>query len=118
MTVDLYDFQQQAIDETYMAMAQGYRHPMLQLPTGGGKTETAVKIVQRALAKRKRVVFVVPAIELIDQTVARFAKYGVTSVGVMQADHSATDRSQPVQVASVQTLARRPLPETDLVIVD
>lgn len=117
-TLALYDYQQQGIDETYRAVGAGRRRPLLQLPTGAGKTETAVKIIQRALAKRRRVVFVVPAIELIDQTVARLAKYGVTNVGVIQADHPGTDRTQPVQVASVQTLARRMLPETDLVIVD
>src|SRR5690606_25364577 len=117
-TLALFDYQQQGIDETYRAVAAGRRRPMLQMPTGAGKTETAVKIIQRALAKGKRVVFVVPAIELIDQTVARLAKYGVTCVGVIQADHPGTDRTQPVQVASVQTLARRMLPETDLVIVD
>lgn len=114
----LYDYQQQGIDETYRAMAAGRRRPMLQMPTGAGKTETAVKIIQRARAKGKRVVFVVPAIELIDQTVDRLARYGVTCVGVIQADHPGTDRTQPVQVASVQTLSRRMLPETDLVIVD
>lgn len=118
MTVELYDFQQQAIDDTYRSMATGHRHPMLAMPTGAGKTETAVKIVQRALAKGRRVTFVVPAIELIDQTVARFAKYGVTTVGVIQADHPGTDARQPLQIASVQTLARRALPDTDLVIVD
>ena len=117
-SLQLYDYQQQCIDEAYAALARGRRRPMLQLPTGAGKTETAVKIIQRALAKGRRVVFVVPAIELIDQTVRRLAKYGVTCVGVIQADHPGTDRTQPVQVASVKTLARRSLPETDLVIVD
>lgn len=116
--LQLFDYQQQGIDETYRAVGAGRRRPMLQMPTGAGKTETAVKIIQRALAKSKRAVFVVPAIELIDQTVERLAKYGVTCVGVIQADHPGTDRTQPVQVASVQTLARRRLPETDLVIVD
>lgn len=114
----LYDYQQYGIDEAYRALAAGRRRPMLQLATGAGKTEVAVKIIQRALGKGKRVVFVVPAIELIDQTVARLSKYGVTRVGVIQADHPGTDRVQPVQVASVQTLSRRMLPETDLVIVD
>lgn len=116
--LQLYDYQQQGIDETYRAVGAGRRRPLLQMPTGAGKTETAVKIIQRALAKSKRVVFVVPAIELIDQTVARLAKYGVTTVGVIQADHPGTDPQQPVQVASVQTLSRRRLPDTDLVIVD
>ena len=39
-------------------------------------------------------------------------------VGVIQGKHPLEDWSKPVQVASVQTLMRRDLPETDLWIVD
>jgi superfamily II DNA or RNA helicase len=43
----------------------------------------------------------------------------VVDVGVIQAMHELTDpTSCPVQVASVQTLMRRDVPKTDLVIVD
>ena len=91
---------------------------MLQAPTGFGKTLTAAHIIQRALDKGKRVAFVVPALSLIDQTVAAFEAEGIRSIGVMQGIHDRTDRDQPVQVCSVQTLARRKRPEVDLVIVD
>jgi DNA repair protein RadD len=43
---------------------------MVQLPTGAGKTRLAAEIIRGALAKGKRVAFVVPALSLIDQTVA------------------------------------------------
>jgi superfamily II DNA or RNA helicase len=65
------------------------------------------RIIQRALDKGKRVAFVVPALSLIEQTVAAFEAEGIDRLGVMQGIHERTDRNQPVQVCSVQTLARR-----------
>jgi len=91
---------------------------MLQAPTGFGKTLTAAHIIQRALDKGKRVAFTVPAISLIEQTVAAFEAEGIHSIGVMQGIHERTDRDQPVQVCSIQTIARRKRPDVDLVIVD
>jgi superfamily II DNA or RNA helicase len=91
---------------------------MLQMPTGAGKTRLAAEIIRGALAKGKRVVFVVPALSLIDQTVAAFEAEGIHCVGVVQGFHPRTDRDQPVPVCSIRTLARRKRPEVDLVIVD
>jgi DNA repair protein RadD len=91
---------------------------MLQAPTGFGKTLTAAWIIQMALDKGKRVAFVVPALSLIDQTIEAFEAEGIHCVGVMQGIHPRTDRDQPVQVCSVQTLARRRRPEVDVVIID
>jgi superfamily II DNA or RNA helicase len=91
---------------------------MLQAPTGFGKTLTAAHIIQRALDKGKRVAFSVPALSLIDQTVAAFEAEGIDCIGVMQGIHERTDRDQPVQICSVQTIARRKRPDVDLVIVD
>lgn len=107
-----------AIDHLKASIRSGKRRPLVCLPTGAGKTLTAAHIVAGARAKGNRVCFVVPAIALIDQTVEAFAAEGIYDVGVIQADHPMTDATQPVQVASVQTLARRPLPDTDVVIVD
>ena len=91
---------------------------MLQAPTGFGKTLTAAHIIQRALDKGNRVIFSVPALSLIDQTVAAFAAEGIRSVGVMQGYHPGTDGEQPVQVCSVQTLARRQKPGAAIVLID
>jgi DNA repair protein RadD len=60
----------------------------------------------------------VPALSLIDQTVTAFEAEGIHCIGVMQGNHERTDRAQPVQVCSVQTLARRKRPAVDLVLVD
>lgn len=92
---------------------------MFQLPTAGGKTIIAAEIVRSAREKSKKVLFIVPAIALVDQTVERFYAHGVDEVGVIQAQNERTDWSQPVQVASVQTLQRRErAPEADVVVID
>lgn len=115
---DLRPYQTTAIELIWRAMAEGRRRPVLMMATGAGKTKTAAEIIRRALSKGKRVVFIVPAIVLIDQTVMEFWKEGIRDVGVIQGNHPMTDYSKKVQVASVQTLSRRKLPDTDLVIVD
>jgi DNA repair protein RadD len=110
--------QELGLTSVRLSLATGHRRPILMLPTGGGKTLLAAHIVQRALDKGNRVTFCVPTISLIDQTVKAFWDEGIQNVGVIQADHPMTNSWRPVQVASVQTLARRDLPTTDLVIVD
>lgn len=110
--------QQAAIAMLRRSLGTGHRRPMVQAPTGFGKTILAAHIVQGALDKGNRVCFVVPAISLIDQTVRSFHADGIEAVGVMQGIHEMTDRTQPVQVASVQTLMRRPKPDVNVVIVD
>lgn len=109
-----------AIDMLGQSLARKqHRRPMLDLPTGAGKTVIAATIIKRARGKGKRVLFVVDALSLIDQTVQAFYAEGVEDIGVIQADHPMTDWSKPVQVASVQTLrSRNQMPPSDLVIVD
>lgn len=110
--------QERAIASLRMAMASGKRRPMLQLPTGAGKTFIAANIINMARAKGNRVCFCVPAISLIDQSVQEFYREGITDVGVIQADHPMRDYSKPVQIASIQTLQSRGVPDFDLIIVD
>jgi DNA repair protein RadD len=111
-------YQDRAIAELRASLASGKKRPMLQLPTGSGKTLMSAHIVQGALGKGRRVAFVVPALSLIDQTVAAFEAEGISAIGVLQGIHERTDWSQPAQVCSVQTLARRKKPNVDLAIID
>jgi DNA repair protein RadD len=53
------------------SLRSGHRRPIIQSPTGSGKTVLAAAIVEKALAKGKRVIFTVPKLSLIDQTVER-----------------------------------------------
>jgi len=114
----LRDYQEQTISQLRKALGAGYKRPVVQAPTGAGKTVIAAAIIKMAREKGRKVIFAVPALTLIDQTVERFRQNGITDLGVIQAQHDLTDYSQPVQICSVQTLARRNIPKADLVIID
>jgi DNA repair protein RadD len=100
------------------ALAAGRRRIMVQAPTGFGKTIIAASIASRIYNGGKRAIFTVPALSLIDQTVEKFYADGVRDVGVIQANHTLTNYTRPIQVASVQTLQRRKIPPADLVMID
>lgn len=110
--------QTRAIDLLRQSLGKGHRRPMLQAPTGFGKTLLAAAIVDGALRKGNSVCFCVPALSLVDQTVQAFWAEGITDVGVIQGAHEMTAAFRPVQVASVQTLMRRDLPAADVVVID
>ena len=48
-----------------------------------GKTRLAAEITQRMVRRGKRILFVVPALELIDQTARAFYTEGITDIGVI-----------------------------------
>lgn len=118
MKFTLNPHQELAIDMLRRSLASGHKRPMLQAPTGAGKTILSAAIVEGALRKGNPVLFVVPFLSLVDQTVEKFSEQGISSVGVMQGYHPQTDGEQPVQVASVQTLMRRSLPDAGIVLID
>lgn len=100
------------------SLGRGSKRPMICLPTGSGKTKFAAAIVDGALSKNKRVIFTVPAVSLINQTVESFEAEGFDDIGVIQADHPRQNFGSPVQVASAQTLMRRFIPDADVVVID
>lgn len=114
----LREHQLRAMGMLRQSLRAGNRRVVVAMPTGAGKTRLAAEIVNGALLKGNRVAFTVPAISLIDQTVQMFESEGIDAIGVMQGNHVRTDRSQPVQVVSVQTLSRRQRPDADVVVVD
>jgi hypothetical protein len=116
--MELRDYQQQTIDQLRQSLQAGKKRPVVQAPTGAGKTIIAAAIVNMARKRGKKVIFAVPFLSLINQTVERFFQNSIFEVGVMQGDHGMTNPNMPVQVCSVQTLARRNIPKADLVIVD
>jgi len=118
MQHELRDYQEAAVTKLRDSIAKGNRRLLLQMPTGAGKTATAASIIRSALGMDKRVIFTVPALSLITQTINSFNRDGIFDIGVMQGMHELTDASASVQICSVQTLARRQIPEADLVMID
>lgn len=112
-------YQSEAIRRVYDAIRAGSNRVCLAAPTAFGKTVTSARIVSDAVGRGRRVAFCVPAIDLVDQTVAAFEAQGIGPIGVIQADHPRALPDAPVQVCSVDTLARRGVPEGySVVIVD
>lgn len=120
MSIVLRPFQATGIEHVKSAIRAGNRRVLLCIPTGGGKTLTAGAIIQSAIAKGSRVLFVAHRKELIDQSVTALYRLGVHPVGVIRAGDPRKDLSRLVQVASIQTLARRPHldPPPDIVVID
>ena len=119
MISELRPYQTECIDNIRQSIRGGVRRLVVQAATGAGKTKIAAAIVDGALSKGNRMAFVVPAIALIDQTVESFWAEGIRDIGVIQASHSMTDWSKPVQICSIQTLrARAAWPEAKTVIFD
>lgn len=118
MSLTLRPYQHRAISDLRLAFRDGARAPLLVLPTGGGKTIVMAEIM-RGLADRGRSALVlVHRRELIAQTAAKLALAGVEH-GIIAAGVQPTD--QPIQIASVQTLARRLAhvsASPDLILID
>jgi len=107
------------IDQIRSSFLAGAKKTVLQGSTGFGKTLISAEIISSALAKGKRVMFTVPRITLVDQAIEAFEAHGIDRIGVIQANHPRKDDAAPVQVASIDTLARRDITfKPTLVIVD
>lgn len=116
-------YQAELLKRIDAAIAAGKRRPLVQLPTGGGKTVVFVEQVRRAAERGLRVLIIVHRVELIHQTAAKLHAAGV-DFGVIAAGFPPRPGAR-VQVGSIQTLDARAfrsrkieLPPADLIIVD
>jgi superfamily II DNA or RNA helicase len=118
--ITLHPYQLQAVAEIRQAYQARHRSVLFVLPTGGGKTVLFSHITREAAARGNRVGILVHRAELLRQASASLQALGVPH-GLIAANRS-MDLSRPVQVASVQTLARRlrhiPPEFFDLLVID
>ena len=118
MAISLRDYQLNAVESLRSAYRDGARRPLLQLPTGGGKTVVFCYVAQSAVSKGVPVLVLVHREELLTQCSRKLTELGVHH-GLIAPGYSRTP--DPVQVASVQTLIRRMSTMTwrpGLIIVD
>ena len=102
----LYPFQERMVAETRAALAE-HGSAVLVLPTGGGKTIVAADIAQRAVARGSPVLMLVHRRELVRQAVDTLSE-AVPHVEIgVEAAGWASKPWAPLQVASIQSLARR-----------
>lgn len=113
----LFPDQEHGVSLLRQSFATGHRTPMFQAPCGYGKTVVAGHIIESALAKGKRVGFIVDRLTLVDQASAHLDEVGIDH-GVIQNNHWRTNYAKPVQIISAQTLAQRKPWDFDLALVD
>ncbi len=93
---------------------------ILHAPTGAGKTVISSAIIQSAIQKNRRVIFLAHRKELITQCSGKLDDLGVPH-GIIMGAHPRSLPHLPVQVASIQTLVgrikKKPM-QADLIIID
>ena len=115
--VELREYQSRAATRLRESLRGGNRRIVLVSPTGSGKTVMASHLIRSAVERGNKAIFLAHRKELIDQASRKLDAMGVDH-GVIRANHKRRRPWSEVQVASVQTLVRRPHVEARLVIVD
>jgi superfamily II DNA or RNA helicase len=108
-------YQARAFQNLRNSLARAKR-ALLYSPTGSGKTEIGMALVKGARAKGKRVAFLCNRVQLVEQTSRRFTQAGI-SHGLIQGGNTARIY-EPVLIASIHTVAKRGLPDVDLIVID
>ena len=97
----------------------GHKNQLVMAPTGSGKTYLGLRICNEAMQRGKRAVFLCDRTTLINQTSAVADQYGLYNHGIVQAQHWRRRPQELLQIASVQTIAKREFwPECDVLVVD
>lgn len=109
--------QEKAVEMVRQSLRSGKKRPMLAAPCSFGKTITAAYMLSEAAKKGKRGIFICDRVKLVQQALTAFDAHGL-NVGVMQGDHDRTNPWAKIQIASIQTISRRKMPEFDFAIVD
>jgi len=118
MSLALREHQQKVIDALRDGFKAGHRSQLLYAPTGFGKTEVAIHLMQATANKQNRCAMILDRIVLVDQTSLRLDKYSIPH-GVYQANHWKFNTTERIQICSAQTLeSRSEFPDIDLLIVD
>lgn len=112
----LRDYQNNAIEQLRDGFRQGHRAQLLVLPTGAGKTTVASKLIHGAVEQTNRVLFMAHRKELVEQAKERLHQFGIKPGVIMSGWKQRANMA--VNVASVQTLLRRELPDAKIIVVD
>ena len=104
--LQLRDYQDAAIDALREGFKNGLKSQVLYLPTGGGKTEAAIYLLESTRVKGNKSAMILDRIILCDQTSQRLSRYQIDH-GVMQSGHWRYRPYEHIQVCSAQTLEKR-----------
>ena len=106
MALELREHQVEALERVKQGFEAGHTRQLLYAPTGAGKTEMAIAMMDEYAKNYQRSAMVMDRIVLVEQTSLRLGKYKIDH-GVLQAGHWRYKPSERIQICSIQTLARR-----------
>ena len=116
--ISLRPHQEKAIEMLRESMRKGHKRIVLAAPCSFGKTRVAAWMLAEAAKNGIRGVFICDRVKLVQQALDDFDEHGL-DVGVIQGDHWRWNPSALIQIASIQTLARRKQKlEFNLAVVD
>ena len=98
--------QERAITMLKHSIRKGNSRLVLAAPCSFGKTRVAMEILKNTAKNGKLGIFICDRVKLVDQALEEFDRAGI-SCGVIQADHWRTNPNAQIQIASIQTIARR-----------
>lgn len=111
-------YQERSLEALRQGFIDGHQSQILYMPTGSGKTESAISLLLATLNAGNRSAMILDRRLLCDQTSARLDKYDIDH-GVLMAGHWRYRTDKHIQVCSAQTLeARGSFPGLKLLIVD
>ena len=116
MTFTLYPYQADGVEALRASLRTGHRRVLAVCPVGGGKTVVFSTILASAVARGGKGLVLVHREELLDQASDKLTRCGVAH-GIIKAGRK-PQPCWPVQIASVQSLLRRPVPPASLVVID
>ena len=117
----LREYQKDWIYDIFAAWEGGFRSVLAQLPTAAGKTVCFAYISNDFFREGKKVLVIAHRLELVEQAAEKLSEVTGESIGIIK--HGFKMHSERmIQVASIQTLARRNLseilPDVGLLICD
>lgn len=116
--LQLFSYQEGILAKLRDGFAQGHRVQMLVAPTGAGKTEMAIAVMEATKDRGNRAAMILDRVVLCDQTSERLQKYKIDH-GVIQSGHWRYRPYEPIQICSAQTLEKRGnFPGLKVLIVD
>jgi superfamily II DNA or RNA helicase len=118
MGLNLRPYQAEILEALRKGFAAGHRSQILYLPTGGGKTECAIALLEATKIKGNKAAMLLDRIILCDQTSQRLDKYKIEH-GVLQSGHWRHRPYENIQICSAQTLEKRgSFPDLKILIID
>lgn len=114
-------YQNDAVEAVWSALKRK-AHPVVELPTGSGKSLVVAELCHRVINKGGRVLILTHVQELVAQNAAEFQKLSGIEPGILCAGLERTDKGHDVLFASVQSLygpaKRGEIPPFDLTLID